>query len=223
MVMDGVLTQLLESRSGSPVAERRFLESAAQIVRRTLGGWHGGLLSQHGLLDDVVQDTLLRAWVHRTQCRATSDAGVAEWLRAIARLSAIDALRAERSQQRIYIDVDTMGGAEPTSEPSALAVELATLSWTLGSDASEVLWLRLVSGREWAEIGAELGITWTAARRRYQRAIARLRALVISRVQLDPADSLLHQLHRQARDRESAHASTSAPPQRPNTNDGTVE
>lgn len=48
-------------------------------------------------------------------------------------------------------------GADAPREAVRSIVELA---WSLGIDANEVLWLRLVVRASWRAIGAELGVSW---------------------------------------------------------------
>ena len=54
----------------------------------------------------------------------------------------------------------------------------------------EILWLRAVSRASWPEIATTLGVTETAAKRRYQRLQVRLRRDVARRVQALPARQL---------------------------------
>jgi len=170
--------------SGTPAVDAHAMVVAAEaIIHRTLHHWAGGVVLRRGLLEDVAQEALLRVWINRRRCRAETDAGIAAWIATIAKCTAIDVLRPDWRVPTISIDVerawfpfaDTVG--DPAGDVPRGAALLAELSWTLGETDAEILWHRLVSNQEWAEIGQSLGISWTAARRRYQRAITRLRAL----------------------------------------------
>ena len=168
----------------SAFAQRALIVAAEVIVRRTLQRWVDGVLLRRGLMDDVVQEALLRLWVNRAKCRAQSDAEAVGWVTAIARCTAADALRPEWRMPTISVEVESAlrssAGAE--DDDPGLAGRIAWLSWTLREQDSAVLWHRLVLNQEWCDVGASLGISWTAARRRYQRAVLRLRALAV----LDP-------------------------------------
>ncbi|MHB1068781.1 MAG: RNA polymerase sigma factor [Gemmatimonadaceae bacterium] len=166
--------------SPTPAADAHAMVVAAEaIIHRTLHHWAGGLVLRRGLLEDVAQEALLRVWINRRRCRADTDAGVAAWIATITRCTAIDLLRSDWRVPTISIDVECAWNppADTLGEAPRGAALLAELSWTLGETDAEVLWHRLVSNQEWSEIGQALGISWTAARRRYQRAITRLRAL----------------------------------------------
>lgn len=55
-----------------------------------------GILQDRGLAEDVVQETMIRAWQNRTQFRG--EASVKTWILRIARNAAIDQLRRQRDQ-----------------------------------------------------------------------------------------------------------------------------
>ena len=168
----------------SALAQRALVAAAEVIVRRTLRRWVDGVLLRRGLMDDVVQEALLRLWINRARCRARSDAEAVGWVSAIARCTAADLLRPEWRMPTISVEFENALRAASDAEDDevGLAGRIAWLSWTLREQDSAILWHRLVLNQEWCDVGASLGISWTAARRRYQRAILRLRALAV----LDP-------------------------------------
>ena len=168
----------------STFAQRALVVAAELIVRRTLRRWVDGVLLRRGLMDDVVQEALLRLWINRAKCRARSDAEAVGWVMAIARCTAADLLRPEWRMPTISVEIENAlrSSAGADDDDTGLAGRIAWLSWTLREQDSAILWHRLVLGQEWCDVGASLGISWTAARRRYQRAIIRLRALAV----LDP-------------------------------------
>lgn len=183
-LVDLLRGSLNSSGDASPTA-LQFAQAAERIARRTLKSWAGGIVADRGLLDDVVQESLLRIWVNRRRCHAANDGEAAAWMTTIVRCAAIDALRVDKPSGCRFLELDVLDTSLPDRDASdvetpALAKRLAELSWALGDDAVSVLWLRLVLGLEWKEIGDREGVSWTAARRRYQRASKRLRALAIS-------------------------------------------
>jgi len=170
----------------SAFAQRAMVVAAEAIVRRTLARWLGGVLVNRGLMDDVVQEVLLRLWINRAKCRAQCEAEAVGWVTAIARCTAADALRPEWRMPTISVEMENAwpSPADAEDDDAGLAGRIAWLSWTLREQDSAILWHRLVLNQEWRAIGASLGISWTAARRRYQRAIVRLRALAVVDPQL---------------------------------------
>jgi DNA-directed RNA polymerase specialized sigma24 family protein len=168
----------------SAIAQRALIVTAEVIVRRTLRRWVDGVLLRRGLMDDVVQEALLRLWINRSRCRAQSDAEAVGWVTAIARCTAADVLRPEWRLPTISVEIENALHTPASTEDDdmGLAGRVAWLSWTLREQDSAILWHRLVLNQAWCDVGASLGISWTAARRRYQRAIVRLRALAV----LDP-------------------------------------
>jgi RNA polymerase sigma factor (sigma-70 family) len=182
MPIDSLHALLRASIDGSSIASSRLMWLATDVIRRSLRGWAGAIISDRGLLEDVTQEAALRVWVHRLRCRATTDDQVAAWMAAIGRMAAIDLLRASGPRHAVWLTSDILGDmAAPDEEERVdpVAATLAELSWSLGSDASELLWCRLVLEQSWKEIGHAHGVSWTTARRRFQRAAARLRVLAL--------------------------------------------
>lgn len=177
-----LLVHLQRSLEDSANAGRDFALAAERICRSTLQRFAGGLAARRGLLDDAVQEALMRVWAKRRTCRGHSAGEVAGWIAAIARCTAIDLLRSDGPERCELGGITFL--SEPEHEDSTVqwdaARNLTELAWSLGHDANEVLWLRLVCGDSWQSIGSELGVSWTAARRRYQRAVTRLRILAVA-------------------------------------------
>jgi RNA polymerase sigma factor (sigma-70 family) len=200
MANDALDDLLRRAQDDAPVASAQFMNAAMVVIRRSLGAWANAILVDRGMLDDVAQEAALRVWVNRRRCRATTHDQTAGWIAAIARMTAIDHLRASGPRER-YLDIETVtlrALVEPGSEaePDARVQRLVELSWSLGSEASELLWSRLVLGQSWAEIGQDRAISWTAARRRYQRAVERLRVLALTDSDIAPSRSLLQRIAR---------------------------
>ncbi len=181
------------ARRDAPGALDGFLRHSAQILEAWCLQWHASMLVRAGLVDDVVQDALFQVWRHFRRCRASSAFELRAWLYAIGRHAAIDALRANHPERRAAIRIISLDAtAEPiagytmddggsSSSASMLVAEvLAMLDRTSDASVRELLWRRLVVNESWLDIGAALGISWTAARRRYQRAIQRARAYVLA-------------------------------------------
>lgn len=170
-------------RNGDVNGPSGLLCTLRPIVRRFLLSKFGRAGEPLPWTDDIEQETLLRVHLHFHACRATSVAGVVAWVLVIARSAALDALRDELPRMR------ELGGsaieqiADPDAEtdahePSEVAVQLVQAQSLLSPRDAELLWHRIVANRSWSEVGSELGISWTAARRRFQRAQQFLRAVI---------------------------------------------
>ncbi|MBI3568882.1 MAG: sigma-70 family RNA polymerase sigma factor [Gemmatimonadetes bacterium] len=169
-------------RAGDGDAATPLFRSLRPIVRRFLVTrfGRGGIVQPWA--EDVEQETLFRVHVHFHACRANSVGGFVAWVLVIARTAALDALRAElpveRDTYRSAIErfADESGAGDDDS-PS-LAVRVVQAQSLLPPRDAELLWLRVVANRSWVEVGSEMGISWTAARRRFQRAQRFLRSVL---------------------------------------------
>jgi RNA polymerase sigma factor (sigma-70 family) len=57
---------------------------------------------------------------------------------------------------------------------------------TLTPDQNRLLWYRIIAQWSWSELGAELGVARSAAKRRYQRLLARLSRACAAPDDLEP-------------------------------------
>lgn len=170
---------LRRAQSSDAVALIQLIQAAEALIASTQRRYHGGLLARNGAADDARQDAVVAVWRYFRRCRATTDAQVAAWIRVIALSSAVDAIRREtfflRSLDASDYWIANRLSEEPddfTDAPSMRSVLPEILSFVdrrFGEPAQRLLWLRLVLGESWEDVGSELGISWTAARRRYQR------------------------------------------------------
>jgi RNA polymerase sigma factor (sigma-70 family) len=133
-------------------------------------------------LEDVEQETLLHVHCHLADCRATSDGELVAWVLMVARRAALDILRrpAEFNSMRLHAVLEGLAdpdAGDEDSEPSLDVRRLVEAQQFLPELDQELLWRRLVSQESWVEVGASLGLSWTAARRRFQRAQSFLRRL----------------------------------------------
>jgi len=181
------------ARRGAPGALDAFLRECAEVLEAWCMHWQASMLVRLGLAEDVVQDALFQVWRHFRTCRAVSAFELLAWLHAIGRHAAIDALRANHPERRAAIRIISLDDSAESiagyvleangssSSASVLAADvLAMLDRTSDATVRELLWRRLVINESWFDIGVALGVSWTAARRRYQRAIQRARAYVMA-------------------------------------------
>ena len=158
---------------------RRRFEELCGPLRADLYRFAFWLARDPGVAEDVVQETLLRAW--RSLDALTDDGAVKPWLLTIAR----------REHARLYerkrletVDVDALATAE---DPSLArpdddgADEVRAALFALPDDYREPLVLQVLMGYTTDEIARHLGLTNGAVLTRLCRARQKLRRAVLGR------------------------------------------
>jgi RNA polymerase sigma-70 factor (ECF subfamily) len=134
----------------------------------------GRLLSDHALAEDAVQEAFLR--VIRKHHQYVPGSGFSGWFYAIVRNVCIDMLRKGAR------DKEAIDKIAPRVAPRALRTDSPQIPELLGllpRGDQDVLVLRIVHGLRFHEVAAALGISEEAAKKRAQRALRRLRAMVL--------------------------------------------
>jgi len=128
------------------------------------------LLHDDGAAEDAVQETFVR--VVRQRKSYDPPRPFTPWFFRILRNACLDAQRKrERERRRMLEFAET---AAPEAPPSR-APELLELVQALAPEDRELLVLRLVQGLSFRELAAHFGCSEAAAKKRGQRALARLR------------------------------------------------
>lgn len=193
---DGTLSGLLRRAvDGDTTAREELLEKLyvplRRYARRHLSGW----IEPDEAAKDVAQDTLVRITAHLGACRAQSDRQLVAWALAILRNVIIDRARqrAEECLVRFGPAVEPLAVTPPPDDPPSSADR--TLSRLVRSaldalppEKMRLLQLRLQLGDRWADVGAELGTSWSAARRRFQRLQSTLRKDIARRIESLPQE-----------------------------------
>ncbi|MBC8025564.1 MAG: sigma-70 family RNA polymerase sigma factor [Steroidobacteraceae bacterium] len=133
------------------------------------------LSRDRAVAEDVVQETLIRAWKSKNELK--DPAAVRPWLLTIAR----------REHARLYerkrlptVDVDSveaLGDPALASDGDAGLIDLRRAILKLPDEYREPLVLQVLGGFTTAEIGAELGLTQAAVLTRLFRARNRVRGI----------------------------------------------
>lgn len=144
----------------------------------------------HSFAEDVLQDALLLITLRAHQCRATSVRSAMSWMRSVARSAITEAMRRE-GPPRSSLDGQRSAGAavqsfdesigrrpECTAGMETMLRLTVDASLALSPQDATLLWMRLIAEEEWSDIGLALGISATAARRRFQRAQRSMRRRV---------------------------------------------
>jgi RNA polymerase sigma-70 factor, ECF subfamily len=135
------------------------------------------LARDRAVAEDVVQDTLLRAW--RSLDSLGEDAAARPWLLTIARREF--ARRFERKRFET-VDIDEVPALEDPALGAEEAQELAELRaaiFALEDDYREPLVLQVLMGYSTEEIAAHMGLKAGAVLTRLFRARQKLRAVVV--------------------------------------------
>jgi RNA polymerase sigma-70 factor (ECF subfamily) len=197
------LTSLLrDARRARPGARVQLLEAYRNYL---------GLLARNGIdaslrgkadPADLVQETLLKAYQRFRQFRGRTEAELVAWLRQIMannlaslarryRLAGARGIGRDQSlEQALLASADAMDrllaveGPSPSesAERRELAVLLADALAELSASHREVLVLRSLQERSWAEVAGRMGRSVGAVRMLWARALKQLRPLIERRL-----------------------------------------
>ena len=177
-----------------------LLTALCAPIRRLATSRLRGCADAPDVVEDVVQETLIRLAGAVRSCRATTDAAVVGWACATARHTLIDMYRspgtglaARQLAQELLEDVvqyEQRHGGDESVVGSPAMISLLGVMMAAYNDAvestGELFWWRLIMGLEWTEIGEKLSTTAAGAKRRFQRAQDTLRREVMRRVAVLP-------------------------------------
>jgi RNA polymerase sigma-70 factor, ECF subfamily len=154
------------------------------VATRALGG-------DRAAAEDVVQETLLRAWRHAD--RLTEDRGsVRGWLLTVTRNLIIDRRRAQAIRPAEVATVDERLPETPAqqapdhAEQVATAVTVAAALTTLSDDHRAALVETYLRGRTAAEAGEILGVPAGTIKSRVHYALRELRTTLTSPAEVTP-------------------------------------
>lgn len=143
-----------------------------------------GLLKDHALAEDALQDVYVKIWRHARVYRQNGLSPMT-WLIAIARNHAIDRLRRARSRDtdapepRDMSDLGAIPDPAPCAEGHAVArSELARLNRcldTLGTPVSQILRGAYLNGDSYAELAARFDVPLNTLRTWLRRGLQSLR------------------------------------------------
>jgi RNA polymerase sigma factor (sigma-70 family) len=184
-------------------ARDRAEDAFAELVRRHLDGVYSAALRRVGgdthLAEDVAQQVFTAA--ARDAERLSRHPHLSAWLYAATRNVAANVVRGERRRKAREQEAQAMhdilsGRTGDTTSPDAhadwsrVAPVLDAAIDQLGERDRAVVLLRFVERRGFAEIGATLRLSEDAARMRVERALDKLRALLVRRGIVSTATAL---------------------------------
>lgn len=177
--------------AGDHLAEERLVEVLGEIAGRRIEARLGRGM-QVADVEDIAQDVRVKIIQNIGSCRATSKEQLIAWTWAVARNCINDHFRRQGSVRTASPDwlPDGNVGAQDSSESpmSPLMRIMEEIEATLSAEKQRLLYLRLMHGATWEELGVALGITPSAAKRRWQRLQVRIQKRVHKRVRDLPED-----------------------------------
>ncbi len=166
--------------------KRARFQAICQSLRPDLLRFAFWLSRDRALAEDVVQETMLRAW--KAQDSLQDEAAVKPWFLTIVRR---EYARSFERKRFVTLDVDELIAKEEpmlaASDDQDLA-ELRAALFKLPDEYREPLVLQVLMGYTTAEIAAELGLTNAAVLTRLFRARKQLRVLCGEDTALDPEE-----------------------------------
>jgi RNA polymerase sigma-70 factor (ECF subfamily) len=165
---------------------RRILAGEADLYRQVVVRYETRLLAYLArmlgdpeLARDVTQDTFVSAYASLGQWRAEPGASLGPWLYRIATNLGLNASRARRRRgdaQSSLMELANHPDAERSLEDRFVQRELLDAALrSLRPEEAACLVLHLVAGERYDEIGARLGMSSEAVRKRVARGITALR------------------------------------------------
>jgi RNA polymerase sigma-70 factor (ECF subfamily) len=149
----------------------RLLES----LRPDLVRFAFWLARDRSVAEDVVQETLIRAWKSRDEIK--DPAATRPWLLTIVRREHARLFERKRLPTVDVVDVEAQGDPALASDGDAGLEDLRRAILRLPDEYREPLVMQVLGGLTTAEIGEELGLTQAAVLSRLFRARNRLREI----------------------------------------------
>ncbi len=173
----------MKGQSGGNTQQAKF-QALCSALRPDLLRFAFWLSRDRALAEDVVQESLLRAW--KAQDALLDERAAKPWLLTIIRR---EYARTFERKRLPTVDIDELVAREEPSlalgENQDLA-EVRRAMFSLAQEYREPLLLQVLMGYTTAEIAAELGLSQPAVLTRLFRARHQLRAILGEDAQLDP-------------------------------------
>ncbi|MCX4902842.1 sigma-70 family RNA polymerase sigma factor [Streptomyces sp. NBC_00878] len=177
------MNTIIGAEISSPAHQKQLLDDLVSDHTTALLAYAEKLLSDRHTAQDIVQETLIRAWPHTERLYST-EGSVRGWLLTVARNLIVDRMRSA-CVRRESVGIDNRDVVLPDhSESVLLSVETNSLLRQLSHHHREVLVLTYLCGRTIEETARILRIPAGTVKSRQYYALSALRARVASR---DPA------------------------------------
>jgi RNA polymerase sigma-70 factor (ECF subfamily) len=130
--------------------------------------------SAHADADDIVQETYIKIMEKAFSYRKGTNARA--WILSIARNIAIDVFR----RRKFECDTDALPEESGRFDESSIlfSMEVKRALDTLDDEERQIITMKIYAGLKHKEIGPLLGINEESCKKKYQRAIAKLRRML---------------------------------------------
>jgi RNA polymerase sigma-70 factor, ECF subfamily len=175
---------MIDHVGGNP--KRARFQALCQALRPDLLRFAFWLSRDRALAEDVVQETMLRAW--KAQDSLVDEAAAKPWLLTIVRR---EYARTFERKRLVTVDVDELVAREEPTLADAHDQDLAELRsamFKLPEEYREPLVLQVLMGYSTAEIASELKLSNAAVLTRLFRGRMKLRAMCGEDTSLDPEE-----------------------------------
>ncbi len=175
---------MIDHVGGNP--RRARFQALCQALRPDLLRFAFWLSRDRALAEDVVQETMLRAW--KAQDSLLDEAAAKPWLLTIVRR---EYARTFERKRLVTVDVDELVAREEPTLADARDQDLAELRsamFKLPEEYREPLVLQVLMGYSTAEIASELKLSNAAVLTRLFRGRMKLRAMCGEDTSLDPEE-----------------------------------
>jgi RNA polymerase sigma-70 factor (ECF subfamily) len=156
------------------VERRQLLDLLVSAHSKALLSYTRTLLDDHHLAEDIVQETLLRAWHHIDGLYA-NEGSVRGWLLTVARNLAIDWRRSASARHESVGSQDRDVAQPDHAEAVAAYDEAVGMLRGLSTEHAAVLLHTALGGRTAAEAARALGVPVGTVKSRQHYALAQLR------------------------------------------------
>ena len=154
--------------------DREALKILYQRMNRQIYAVAYSVLRDFSLADDVVQETYVKIIEKAFSYRKGTNARA--WVLSVARNLAIDLFRKRRFEGAEETFTDPAMRFDEGAVVSSMEVKRALD--TLDDEERQIITLKIYAGLRHKEIASLLGITEEASKKKYQRAVAKLRGLL---------------------------------------------
>lgn len=174
-------------------AKRGNERSLVALLRRMRPAINARIRSSRPAANGFIHDDLrsvaeARLAVNLHSSRAETEGEFITWAMAVIRSAILDAVTSRYARESRELvphhrldapAVPLEGGVDAPAPREEVLTCLRRAYERLPNRTQLILWERLVNRLTWAEVGETFGISGAAAKRRYQRAISRLRKAVL--------------------------------------------
>ncbi|HWA09443.1 MAG TPA: sigma-70 family RNA polymerase sigma factor [Opitutaceae bacterium] len=162
-------------------------EAFAELVHRYIGLVYSVALRQMSNDSHLAQDVTQKVFTElaREAAALSRHPALSGWLYCSTQFIAIDLVRSEQRRRARELEAQTMheltGSPDPALDSENLRPVLDQVMGDLNEHDRNAVMLRFFEGRPFAEVGRKLELTEDAARMRVDRALDKMRALLMRR------------------------------------------